>query len=83
MIATKEGKDQVSTDTGNLSDVDLLYGLRNKNESLYLRQCGRLGLWTAQSRLAKYANITLVKHPLLIENAYLLSLLPLSLPAIN
>ena len=57
----------MSTDTGNLSDVDLLYGLRNKNESLYLRQRGRLGLWTAQSHLAKYANISLLKHPLLIE----------------
>lgn len=67
MIATKEEKDQVLTDTGNLSDVDLLYGLRNKSESLYLRQRGRLGLRTAQSRLAKYANISLAKHPLLIE----------------
>ena len=42
LIATKEGKDQISTDTGNLSDIDLLYGLRNKNESLYLRQRGRV-----------------------------------------
>lgn len=32
MIATKEGKGQVSTDIGNVSEVDLLYGLRDQNE---------------------------------------------------
>ena len=33
MIAAKEGKDQISMDIGNVSEVDLLYGLRNQNES--------------------------------------------------
>jgi hypothetical protein len=32
MNATKEEKDQVSTDIGNVSEVDLLYGLRDQNE---------------------------------------------------